>query len=138
MAESFTRKRFPRFAEQIRNLAIQHRSLEDEPLHLALSYDPEREGQNNDIFLFEVVSNFGDNEISPDGDLFEVTFNSSNDLQLGPDQQLHLIITNPREIETAIQDQWPLLEELRRAITAGNYEELYADESGKDILGRLQ
>jgi hypothetical protein len=57
----WTIKRFPGLASQIRNLAQQHREFREEPLHLAIAYEPDRDP--NDIFLFELLGNFGGNEV---------------------------------------------------------------------------
>ena len=51
MAGSWTSEKFPQFEQAVRALTEQHRELEDEPLHLAISYGPLRDQQ--DIFLFE-------------------------------------------------------------------------------------
>jgi hypothetical protein len=54
MAESWTSDGFPQFEQAIRRLTEQHRELEDEPLHLAVSDSP-AERDRQDIFLFEVI-----------------------------------------------------------------------------------
>ena len=75
MAENWTSGRFPQFEAQIRELTSQHRELEDEPLHLAISYAPKRDPQ--DIFLFEVVGGNGSGIVSTEHELFEITFASA-------------------------------------------------------------
>ena len=50
-------QRFPHLGRQLLDLAKQHLKLRDEPLHLAVAYDPGRDSQ--DIFLFELLENFG-------------------------------------------------------------------------------
>lgn len=72
MAGAWTSERFPRFESALRQLTEQHRQLKDEPLHLAVSYGPERDQQ--DIFLFEIIG--GDRPLSLDHELFETVFTS--------------------------------------------------------------
>ncbi len=88
-------QRFPHLRRQLLDLAKQHLEIADQPLHLAIAYDPGRDSQ--DIFLFELLDNFGGNEINPDAQLFEATFGSSKGFSLEPDQRLHFILTNPEE-----------------------------------------
>src|SRR5438128_10539283 len=115
MAGSWTSERFPQFEQPIRALTEKHRQLEDEPLHLAISYGPQRDQQ--DIFLFEVIG--GEESISPDRDLFEATFESIPGLQTGFAQRLHLILTTPPELKQALEEGWPLANEVVSAIRSG-------------------
>src|SRR5713101_3347145 len=98
MAGPWTSERFPQFEKPIRELTEKHRQLEDEPLHLAISYGPPRDRQ--DIFLFEVIG--GQESISPDRDLFEATFESAPGLPTGLPRRLHLVLTNPSELKQAL------------------------------------
>ena len=107
MAGTWTTERFPQFAEAIGKLAQQHRELEDEPLHLAVSYGPPREQE--DIFLFEVI---GGTDINPEGNLFETTFLPASGFPMEPGQRLHLILTNPEELHEAVDKGWPLAKEI--------------------------
>lgn len=125
---------FPDLMGEVQHLVEEHRQLTDEPLLLAIYYKPDRETQ--DVFLFEVIENFGAGAVNPDRELFEVTYNSTSGFVLEPSQRLHLVLTNPREFETAIQEKWPLLEELRRAIRAGDFRVLYSD-SRHSCLGEM-
>src|SRR5436309_13049248 len=100
MAGSWTSERFPQFEQQIRELTEKHRQLEDEPLHLAVSYGPHRDQQ--DIFLFEVIG--GLESISPEADLFEAAFESVPGLSTGFAQRLHLVLTNPSELKQALDE----------------------------------
>jgi hypothetical protein len=136
MPGSWSTDRFPQFADAIRRLTEQHRELEDEPLRLAISYLPAgRDPQ--DIYLFEVVET-PDASISASGDLFEVEFATSPGFRMGADEQLHLILTNPRELETALKNAWPLAVELTIAIHDGDYQVLFQDAVGQEALARLQ
>jgi hypothetical protein len=129
MAGSWTADRFPQFEPAIRRLTEQHRELEDEPLHLAISYLPAMRDQQH-IFLFEVIGSLGDG-ISPERDLFEVTFAATAGFPMGPNEELHLILTNPRELEIALKEGWPLATEVANAIRAGDYKVLHADKAGQ-------
>jgi hypothetical protein len=134
MAGTWTTERFPQFAEPIRKLAQQHRALEDEPLHLAVSYGPPREEQ--DIFLFEVIGGSG---INPEGDLFETTFLPASGFPMDPGQKLHLILTNPEELREAADKDWPLAKEIIRALRSpADHQVLFADKTGHKILKYLK
>jgi hypothetical protein len=109
--------------------------LADEPLLLAIYYKPDREPQ--DIFLFEVIENFGDGAIDSDQELFEVTFGASSGLSLEPGQLLHLVLTNPSEFEKAARANWSLMEELRQAIAAGNFRVLYSHPDYLSLRGTI-
>ncbi len=136
MASTWTSERFPQFEKAIHKLTEEHRQLEDEPLHLALSYGPDRDQQ--DIFLFEVIGNNGNETINPERELFETTFSSSRGFALGADQRLHLILTNPREFKTALEEDWPSAREILGAIRAGDYRILHADNTGKRLLRMIR
>jgi hypothetical protein len=135
MAGTWTSERFSHFASAIRQLAEQHRQLKDEPLHLALSYGPEREPQ--DIFLLEVVGGNGD-RLAEDRELFETVFTPSSGFPLGAGQKLHLLLTTPAELETALREGWPSAKEVRGAVECGDAEVLFADEVGHRILSWLR
>jgi hypothetical protein len=128
-------QRFPQVERQIRDLARQHRELRDEPLHLAMAYEPGRESR--DIFLFELAGNFGGNEVSPDAQLFEVTFDSTPNLPMEPGQRLHLVLTNPKEFRAALDQHWQTAEEVRDAVRRRDFEVLHSDEIGQEALRLL-
>ena len=116
---------FPRFEREVKQLVQNHLKLEDEPLLLAIYYKPQRE--MHDIFLFEVIQNFGDGEVDPDRELFEVTYASTTGLPLEKGQYLHLVMTNPKELEVATQENWVMVAELRAAMSAGDCRVLHKD-----------
>lgn len=134
MASTWTSERFPQFESAVRQLIEQHRLLQDEPLHLAVSYGPQREPQ--DIFLFEVI---GGNErpLCEDHELFETVFTTHSGFPMRAEQNLHLVLATPAEWETALREGWPSAEEIRRAIEAGDYQVVYADEVGQRLLKSL-
>jgi len=135
MAGPWTSTKFPQFKEQIRNLTKQHRELKDEPLHLAISYAPKRNQQ--DIFLFEVIGGNGGESINPEKELFETTFTSTPSFPMAAGQQLHLILTNQRELDVALSEGWPSIREVVDAIQSNDYQKLYADKTGGQILKLL-
>ena len=105
MAAPWTSSRFPQFEAAIRNLTEQHRQLEDEPLHLAISYLPARRDQTH-IYLFEVIGGFSENA-NLERDLFEATFEAASGFQMKPGEQLHLVLSTPQELQRAIREDWP-------------------------------
>jgi hypothetical protein len=134
VAGTWTSERFPQFETQIRELTKQHRELEDEPLHLAISYAPQRDPQ--DIFLFEVIG--GTDSVSPDKEIFETTFTSTPGFPMANGQQLHLILTNRSELDIALREGWQSVREIVDVIRSGEYQSLWADEIGKGVLERLE
>jgi hypothetical protein len=136
MTGSWTSERFPQFEEAIRRLTEQHLELEDEPLHLALSYLPAKRNQQH-IYLFEVIGTSGES-INPEQDLFEATFTTTDGFPMGPNEELHLILTNPRELAFALERSWPLASEVVNAIRDGDFKVLYQDDVGQRVLDELQ
>lgn len=132
----WTIARFPRLENPLRRLAEQHRELEDEPLHLALAFDPGRDP--DDVFLFELLGHFGGDEINPERELFEVTFDTSRSLPLESGQKLHLILTHPGEFRFALASHWKSADEIRDAVRRGDFEILFADEVGREALEGLR
>lgn len=136
MPGSWVSDQFPEFKDAVHHLVAQHRELTDEPLHLAVTYlASEREPQH--VYLFEVVSTPGAS-LNPERDLFEATFGSAASFSLLADHELHLILTNPRELEVALDQGWPLANEVETAIRSGNYQILYQDETGQTAMVRLE
>jgi hypothetical protein len=134
MAGTWTTERFPAFENAVHQLAEQHRELEDEPLHLALSYEPQRDSQ--DVFLFEIIGG-NSGPAGSDGDLFEVTFAPNADLPLPPNELLHLILSNPPELDLAMRQGWQRLREILLALRSGEYRVLHSDTVGSELLQRL-
>jgi hypothetical protein len=131
----WTTQRFPRVEGQIRDLVRQHRVIPDEPLHLAMTYEPGRDSP--DVFLFELLGNFGGNDIGEEQQLFEVAFGPSLSLALEPGQDLHLVLTNPAEFPVALEQHWPTAEEIRDAVRRGDFEVLHSDETGQNAFSLL-
>jgi hypothetical protein len=57
---------------------------------------------------------------------------------MGPNQQLHLILTNPQELETALREGWPLAAEIVNAVRSRDYQVFHEDEVGQRILALLK
>lgn len=132
MGQSWITERFPLHADDLRRLTDEHLRLQDEPLHLAVVYDPGHGSQ--DVFLFEVVGGFGGGAVNPDGNLFEVTYGMSSVVSGSNGEQLHLVLTSPEELPVAVREQWPLAVEVARAIGQGEFEVLFEDEIGRQML----
>ena len=128
--------RQPQLHSALHDLAREHADLEDGPLHLALLYDPGREP--GDVFLFEVSRDFGLGEVDPDRALWEVAFGPNVDLPLALGQRLRLVLTNPNELEVALNEGWPSAIEVRDAVRRGDFEILREDETGRRILEDLR
>ena len=136
MAGTWTTERFPQFEQAIRRLTKQHQELDDEPLHLAIAYQPAPPREQQDAYLFEVASGWGDDS-NPDKELFETVFDPNSRLQTNFTLPLHLILTTPAEFKTAMEEHWPSAAEIVQAVCKGDYEVLHTDDSGKEILQRL-
>jgi hypothetical protein len=132
----WTLSRFAHLEGQLRELADQHREFKDEPLHLALAYDPGR--SESDVHLFELLGNFGRNEVSDEGKLFEVSFDLTRNPIDGLPQRLHLILSNPVEMKAALEQHWPTAEEIRNAVRRGDFEVLHEDETGHTLMDQLR
>lgn len=127
---------FPQSQTKVEWLARQHLQIADEPLLLAIYFAPEREPQ--DIFVFEVIEHFGADSVDPDQNLFEITYASGLTFPLSEDQQLHLVLTNPNELEIAFRDGWPLAKEIRDAVNRGAYRVVYEDSKAKGFLEQIR
>jgi hypothetical protein len=132
----FTTIRFPHIQDQLRRLIEQHLEIKDEPLHLALVFDPRRD--TTDIFLFEVASDFGGNMVAPEKEFFEMAYGSSDAFPMPEGQQLRFVMTNPEELRAAEAEGWNSLKEVEDAVRRGDYEVLFADKAGESILRELR
>jgi len=132
MAGKWTTERFPQFESAIRSLTEQHRELEDEPLHLAMAYQPGPPRDQQDIYLFEVVGGWG--ESNPDKELFETTFEPNGRLQTGFNQRLHMVFTTTAEFKTAMEENWKTAVEIVNAVRCDDYQVLHSDARGQEII----
>jgi len=122
----------PEYLPQVERLVKTHRALEAAPLLLAILYSPSR--NPGDVFIFEVIENFGSNSVDPDRELFEVAYDSNEAFPLPGGHKLRLVLTNPEELRSAVNDHWPLAEELRQAIRDGWGRVIWADPQHHDLL----
>jgi hypothetical protein len=121
--------------QQVERLVDEHRQLRDEPLLLAAYFEPAR--SPGDVFLFEVIDGFGAGSIDEDRKLFEVAYASTPSFPLPSGHHLHLILTNPEELEVAYRQGWPSLDEVRAAVRAGNSVTVFSDPSRPDLEGKI-
>jgi len=119
--------------EPIKEMIEEHRQLHHEPLLLAMYYDAAE--NSGDLSLLEVIENFGANGIDPDRELFKLTFDSTPSFPIGAGQKLRMILTNPREFETAVREGWDEVIRIRRAVRNGRYQKIFAAEEGEKYLG---
>ncbi len=110
---------FPHFEKELRELIKQHKKIRHEPLVWAIYYKPSR--RSNDIFLLEILENFGNGKIDPDGELFEITYGYASGVPMDKKQALHLVLTNPAEFRQAAKENWAAFDELKRAVARGEY-----------------
>jgi hypothetical protein len=139
MAGAWTSERFPQFEPAIRRLTEQHRELKDEPLHLAIAYLPMRKGRevHDGVYLFEVIGGAVD-RFGESGELHETAFEAVSGLPTGFNQTLHLILTTPRELGTALENGWALALEVADAVRREDFQVLFADRIGQQVLRRIR
>jgi hypothetical protein len=125
----------PPVLRQVEQLVKEHLALRDEPLLLAIYFEPDR--NPGDIFLFEVIEGFGAGRIDEDGKFFEVSYGSTPAFPLSPGQRLHLVLTNPEELEVASRDNWQSLAEIRQSIKDGRATTLFAEPGRPDLEAKL-
>lgn len=135
MPGTWTSKHFPQLESPIRVLVEQHRGLKDEPLHLAISYSSSRDPQG--IFLFEVIGGNGGDRVNQDKELFETVFFSSPNFSMDVGQQLHLVLTNQREVDVALREKWQAILEIVDVVQSGECEVLWGDDVGQNVLNCL-
>ena len=120
---------FPEYEKQVRGLVSQHLKLKDEPLLLAIYYQPKREKQ--DIFLFEVIEGFGNGHPDPERELFEMTVESTAGFPMKSGQLLHMVFTSPEELETAVREKWKHAQELVKALRDRRFKLLHSSRKKK-------
>lgn len=114
------------FQQQIADLVVNdHTQLEGEPLLLAIYYASALAPE--DECLFEVISNFGYNEVSSDGHIFQVEFGPTPNFPIPEGRYLRLSLTNPVECETAIRRNWEEISDLQDAMRNGRGAIVYQD-----------
>ncbi len=127
---------FPTYENQVRTFVGEHTALPDGPVHLALYYAPERDP--TDVFVLEVLGNFGSGYVDEDKQFFEVAYPATPAFRMPAKSHLRLVLTSPKELRVALKEQWPDVQELRESIRDGRSAVILADERGEDLLRALR
>lgn len=128
---------YPDYKDEVNELVQQHRVAQREHLHLAVYLSPPKRAKR-DIYLFEVIENFGGARIDPDKKLFTFAYGSTPGLPLPEGAKLWMILTNPIELDKAIEENWKRVEEIRNAKRAGNAVVLHADNKGNRFWNKIK
>jgi hypothetical protein len=128
---------YPEYKEHVQKLVEQHHKLRDEHLHLAIYFAPPNRPKR-DIYLFEVIDDFGGGHIDPDKKLFSFAYGSTPGFPLPAGVSLRMILTNPPELDAAIQGNWKRVGELRKARRARRAIVIYADAKGKRFWNKIK
>jgi len=128
---------YPDYKAPVEKLVQQHRTLRNEHLRLAVYFAPPKRPKR-DIYLFELIDDFGSGQIDPDRKLFSFAYGSTPAFPLPPGVSLRMILTNPTELETAINEKWKRLDELRDARSNGKAIVIYADAQGKKFWNKIK
>lgn len=124
------------YEKRLTRLVRDHREIKDEPLLLAVYYAPKREP--GDVFLFEVIESFGGGNVDEDKKMFEVTYGDTPGFPMKAGQDLHLVLTNPEELKTAVRERWALVKELRDAFRRNHAKPLFEEgKKGQELLRLL-
>jgi hypothetical protein len=128
---------YPDYQEQVEKLVRQHRKLRGEHLHLAVYLAPPKRPKR-DIYLFELIDDFGGGHIDPDKQLFTFAYGSTPGLPLPHGVNLWMILTNPTELDQAIRENWKRLDEIRNAKKAGRTTILHDDAMGRKFWNKIR
>lgn len=128
---------YPDYQDAVERLVEQHRELRNEHLHLAVYYAPPKRPKR-DIYLFEVIDGFGGGDIDPDKKLFAFAYGSTPGVSLPEGVSLRMVLTNPLELDRAIEENWKRVTELREARQAGKAVVLYADTKGRKLWNKIR
>jgi hypothetical protein len=112
----------------------QHRALRGERLHLAVYLAPPK----RDIYLFEIIDDFGNGRTDPDKKLFTFAYGTTPGFPLPECVRLWMILTNPSELDKAIGENWKRVDELHSARTAGKAVVIHADATGKKFWNKIK
>jgi hypothetical protein len=128
---------YPDYKEAAQKLVEQHRKMRNGHLHLAVYLAPPKR-LKRDIYLFEVIDDFGGGHIDSDKKLFTFAYGSTPGFPLPESVRLWMILTNPVELDTAIHEDWKRVAEIRNARKAGNAVVLYSDTKGKKFWNKIK
>ena len=128
--------KYPDYKEAVGKLVQQHRKLRKKHLHLAVYLAPPNR-RKRDIYLFEVLDDFGGGHIDPEKKLFTFAYGSTPGFPLPEGVRLWMIPTNPTELDKAIQENWARVGEIRKARNAGKALVMHADTKGKKFWSQI-
>jgi hypothetical protein len=128
---------YPDYQAQVQELVEQHRELRKDDLHLAVYFGPTNR-KKSDIYLFEVVEDFGGGRIDPEKKLFTFAYGSTPGLPLPEGVRLWMVLTNPEELDAAIQQNWARVAEIRKAKDSRRAIVLHADAKGKKLWNKIK
>jgi hypothetical protein len=126
---------YPDRLGDVKRLVEHHSTLKDQTLLLALYYD--HLDASDDVFLLEVITPFGHNEVRDDDDLFEIVYACTEGFWMPPGHQLHILLVNPAEFQAAVHRHWPLMRPVLDAVRQERFHVLTSDEQGEELLALL-
>jgi hypothetical protein len=127
---------YPEYKQAVQKLVQQHRMLRNGRLHLAVYLAPPNR-TSRDIYVFEVIDDFGAGRVDADKNLFAFAYGSTPGLPLPEGVRLWMILTNPTELDHAIKGNWKRVGQLRKARSAGKAVVIYADTKGKKLWNKI-
>jgi len=128
---------FPDYKDQVKELVEQHRTSRGGLLHLAVYLSPPKRAKR-DVYLFEVIDNFGGGHIDPHRKLFTFAYGSTPGFPLPEGVSLWMILTNPSEFDRAMEESWKGIDDIRNAKNAGKAVVLYADSKGRRFWNKIK
>ena len=130
-------EQFPAFEVQVAALVADHKEL-DEGLRLAVYYQPDREGYEDDIFLFEVPRDYDGDAGLGEGDLLEIWYGPTMHFPMGKYQKLHIVLANADEIKQGLKHGSRIVSELRLAFAAGKARVVYVADDSTDLVDLIR
>ena len=129
---------FPDRLEDVERLIEQHRRLEHQTLLLAIYFA--RPEDPDSVYLLEVISQLGYDEVSNDNELFEMSYGSTEGFRVPTSSRLNIILTNAVELRVAIEKKWDSLRPLLAAVEAGpeQYRIIFSTSAGDDLVALLR
>jgi len=119
---------YPEYREQIERLVEQHKENFGDRLKLSVCYAPEHMEAEGDVFLFEVLTDFESGSLEEQNDILEVIYGSTPAFPLeGRDSRLHILLTNPDELQEAKRKNTRLYRELKNAYSKDRAQEIHSN-----------
>jgi hypothetical protein len=109
--------------------------MREEPVLLAIYYAHPTD--EKDVYLFEVIDGFGRNDVNPDREFLEISFDHTELVSTDPDRGLHLVLTNAVEFDRAMKESWPGVQVLKDAISRDRAMVMYPD-TDSSLLDQLR